>query len=268
MTRRAAPEIRPSALRAALVTESLKFRRARVVLVTSVMLVVGIAVLSGSMLLAAAREDPRTAAKLGTLVEPGGWVGYLAAAGQITAVAGLLGFGVALAWSFGREFTDGTVSGLFGLPVPRPTIAAAKLLVHLGWVLVVSVALAATLLVMGFAFGLGGFDPAAAPLLGRQVAVAGLTGLLAVPAGWAATLGRGPLGGIAVLVGIIVVAQVAAIGGVGAWFPFAAVGVWAASPEATFFTDVGPAHLALTVPVAALFAALTLRAWQRLQLDR
>lgn len=33
-----------------------------------------------------------------------------------------------MAWSFGREFTEGTISGLFALPVGRATIAFVKIL--------------------------------------------------------------------------------------------------------------------------------------------
>jgi ABC-2 type transport system permease protein len=255
-------------LRAATAAELTKFLRARVVATTTAMLVVGIALLCSSMLLAVRHGDARTSAKMGALVEPGGWVGYLATGSQITAVAGLLGFGVVLSWLMGREFAQGTVSGLFALPVSRDTLAAAKLLVYAGWVVTVSVALTATLVLLGFAFGLGGFDAAAAPLVLRQLLVALLTGLLALPAAWVATLGRGLLPGIAAIVVVVVVAQVAAIAGAGGWFPFATVGLWATDTGTALFAHTAPAQLALVLPVAAAFSLLTTTAWKRLQLDR
>lgn len=76
-------------MRAALVAEATKFLRARVPIVTTIMLTAGIGLLCASMLFAvhAAGADPRLAAKLGALVDPGGWAGFLATVSQVTAVA-------------------------------------------------------------------------------------------------------------------------------------------------------------------------------------
>jgi ABC-2 type transport system permease protein len=201
-------------------------------------------------------------AKLGALVEPGGWSGYLATASQITATAGLLGFGVVLSWLFGREFTDGTISGLFALPISRGTIARAKLLVYAAWAVAVSSVLVVMIVGLGLALGLGRIPDATAADVARQFAVTILTAAIALPAAWAATLGRGLLGGIGTIIGVVVVAQVAAISGLGAWFPFAAPGLWAAG------SDVSAAQLALVVPVAVGFGLLVTLSWRRLQLDR
>ncbi|MDO7883071.1 ABC transporter permease [Salinibacterium soli] len=212
-------------MKAALITETMKFVRARVSIATTIMLTVGIGLLCSSMLLAASGDDPNLAAKLGALVDPGGWAGYLSTASQITAIAGLLGFGVVLSWLYLREFSEGTVTGLFALPVGRGTTALAKLIVYLLWAAVVSAVLVAALVALGFVFGLPSVPDAAA--LATQLIVSLLTACLALPAAWAATLGRGALAGIATIVGVVVVAQVAAIGGIGAWFPFSSPGLWA-----------------------------------------
>ncbi|UXM91328.1 ABC transporter permease [Paenarthrobacter sp. JL.01a] len=55
----------------------------------------------------------------------------------------------------GREFTDGTISGLFALPVRRTTIALAKLMVYAGWAIVMAVVLTMTLLGLGLVLGFG-----------------------------------------------------------------------------------------------------------------
>ncbi|MGI8721294.1 MAG: hypothetical protein ACR2JG_03610 [Geodermatophilaceae bacterium] len=120
-------------LGAAMSTEARKIGTARVGVATMIMLDVGIPVVCGAAVLGARSDDAALAAKLGPLVADGGWAGYLSASAQVTAVAGLLGFGVVLAWQFGREFSDGTITGLFAIPVRRATIGAAKLLVYLGW---------------------------------------------------------------------------------------------------------------------------------------
>ena len=110
---------------------------------------------------------------------------------------------------FGREFSDGTITGLFAIPVSRSTIAAAKLLIYLVWLLICSTALLAALLVFGLAFGLGPIPATVLPALGRQFILAILTGVIAMPVAWAATIGRSVLAGIAVAVGILVAAQIA-----------------------------------------------------------
>ena len=84
------------------------------------------------MMAALASGDPQLVAKLG----PGAsrdWRGLVGVAAQISGAGGFLAFGVVGAWLFGREFTDGTITGLFGLPVGRGTIAAAKLAVYAAW---------------------------------------------------------------------------------------------------------------------------------------
>ena len=89
-----------------------------------------------------------------------------------------------------------------------------------------------------------------------------LTALIAVPAGWAASLGRGLLPGIAAAIGILVVAQVAAIAKVGAWVPFVAPALWRGAVR-------GDGGRGLTVPVVpAVFGAATVWVWRRLQMDR
>jgi ABC-2 type transport system permease protein len=252
-----------STWRAAFAVEARKTAAARVTTSTTVLLVVGIAGLASAMTAAARTGDAQVLAKLGPVAAQGGWNGLVSAVIQITAAAGLLGFGVVLSWMLGREFADGTVTGLFGLPVSRATIALAKLAVYLLWSIVVALALCLVVLFAGLAFGLGLPDATAMGALARLLALAGLSALLAVPAAWAATIGRGLLPGIAATVGIITLAQVMVVAGLGGWFPLAAPALWAISPA-----DVSAPQLALVAVVPAAFGLLTLRAWATLQLDR
>ena len=252
-----------SEVTAALAVEARKARSARVLWSTGVLLVVGVAVLAGAMVAAARSGNAEVAAKLGPTAAAGDWPALLGVAAQVTAAGGLLAFGVGISWLTGREFADRTVSGLFGLPVGRGTIAAAKMLVYAGWALAASLALTALLPLVGLLIGIG--LPSVADLIGlsRQFALGVLTALIAVPAGWAASIGRGLLPGIATAVGILVVAQVSVVAGVGGWVPFVAPAAWAIHPD-------GPTSLALLlVPAVPLvFGVATVLAWRRLQLDR
>jgi ABC-2 type transport system permease protein len=248
----------------ALVTEWSKLARATLVRTTTALLVIGIALMCSSMLLAVNTTDAGLAAKLGPLIDPGGWEGYLATAAQVTAAAALLGFGVVLSWMFGREFTDGTITGLFALPIRRSTIALAKLTVYAVWCAGSSVALLAALLLAGVIFGLGPIPLDLVPAAARQVGLAVLTGAIAVPVAWVATLARSIITGIGAVIGILVAAQVAVISGAGGWFTLSAPGLWAASGGA----DVSGIQLLLVLPLAALAIVLTTVSWQRLELDR
>jgi len=250
-------------MRAAAGAEAGKAARSVVVRSTTAFVVAGILVLSTAMCLAAEGGNAQVAGKVGPLADEDAWTLLVGVVSMIAAPGCLLGFGVVLSWMVGREFTDDTVSGLFGLPVSRRALAAAKLGVFVVWASSAALALTVGTGLVGLALGYGapGGDDAAA--LGRLLAVGALTGLLALPAGWAATAGRGVLPGIAMTIGIIALAQVLVVAGTGAWFPVAAPALWAVSPE-----DVSWVQLATVPGLAASVAMLTVVSWHRLQLDR
>lgn len=251
--------------RTALQVELRKAVASRVLRTTTILLVAGIGMLAGSLVAAARADNEQILAQLGPLADETGWTLLTGITAQITAAGALLAFGVALSWAFGREFTDGTITGLFALPIRRPIIALAKLSVQLLWTAAVALTLTAVVLAAGLLLQLGPLDDTVFQQLTRQAALTLLTGMLAFPAAWAATLGRGPLPGIAATLAIVVVAQVVAIAspGTAGWLPLAAPGLWALQPGA-----VHAGQLALVAVVPAVFAALTGLAWERLQLDR
>jgi ABC-2 type transport system permease protein len=257
---RAAPR---GLLRAAITVEARKSRSSHVMLWTTVLFVVGIGALTLGILAAVASGEEQVIAKLGPLAGVGGWAGLVGIVVQITAAGGLGAFGIALSWMFGREFADGTVAALFALPVPRAAIALGKLIVYAIWAVVVAVLLTFVVAGVGLVLGYGATDAAGFGELARLPLLVVLTALIAVPAAWASTIGRGLLPGIATTIGIIVVAQVLAIADVGEWVPIVAPALWAIAPDTT------PAAVLLTVPsVPLVFGALCTLAWSRLQLDR
>lgn len=251
-------------MRAAIWAEVVKLAGSTVGRVGSAAIVIGISLISGSMLLAAATTtDPQLLAKLGP-VATGDWQGFLLGAAQVTGAGGLGGFAVVLAWMFGREFGDGTITGLFALPVRRSTIALAKLIVYVVWVTALSVLLAIVLSLVGLVAGLGPFDGNTFLMLARQAALGIMSAAITLPVAWAATLSRSVLGGVSVAIGLVVVAQVSVLAGLGGWMPLAAPALWAVSLGAA----VSPVQLALLIPFGAVFVLLVARSWRRLQLDR
>jgi ABC-2 type transport system permease protein len=251
-------------MRAAIWAEVVKLAGSTVGRVGSAAIVIGISLISGSMLLAAATTtDPQLLAKLGP-VAAGDWKGFLLGAAQITGAGGLGGFAVVLAWMFGREFGDGTITGLFALPVRRTTIALAKLIVYVIWVTAMSVLLAIVLCLVGSLAGLGPIEGDTPAILARQAALGVMSAAITLPVAWAATLSRSVLGGVSVAIGLVVVAQVSVLAGLGGWMPLAAPALWAISLGA----NVSPIQLSLLIPFGALFVALIASTWRRLQLDR
>jgi ABC-2 type transport system permease protein len=247
---------------AAIEIEWLKFRRSTVVVLTSLLLTFGVAAISAASLVAAGGSGA-AAAKASAIVGDGGWIGLFAAATQVAVVASFLAFGTVTGWMFGREFTDGTVAGLFGQPVPRDAIATAKLIILAAWTLAVAILLPAFVIALGFALNLGTPPGELPKLAGRFVAVIILSGMLAVPSAVFATYSRGYLGAIGATAVIVVLAQIAVFTSVGGWFPFAAPGLWAASADALPSTIMA-IQLLLVVPIALVAGGWTIRVWRGL----
>lgn len=251
-------------MRAALWAEWIKTRHALVPRVVLAALVLGPLAL-GSGLLAGA-GNPAIAAQVSPFTTGDPWRDLATLAAVVEAAGGLLGFGILLSWSFGREFADRTVGGLFAAPVGLSSVAAAKLLVHGAVVAATALLLGIGLLPVGLALGLPA--PRAEDLvhLGRTAAVAVLTGLGALPCAWVATLTRGLLAPIGVAVALLVSAEIAILTGIGAWYPLAAPGTWAGLAGTASDLAATPIQLALAPATSAVFAVLTLRAWARLHL--
>lgn len=243
--------------------EALKLARSPVGLVGSIALIVGMFAVLGGITAGIAAGEPELIAKAGP-ASTLDWEGLLAGAAQITSVAALLTFGIVLAWMFGQEFAEGTITGLFALPVSRSLIALAKLSVYALWMCCVSLCLTLGVLALGLIFGYGPPTVEDWSALARLCASAILTGVIAVPTAWVATLTHSLLAGVGSTIALVVIAQVGALAGAGAWMPLAAPGLWAISQGSA----ASPVQLALSVGVGAVFAALTAVSWARLQLRR
>ncbi len=251
-----------SLLGAAIVVEAKKLAASRIVASATVLLVIGVSILVSSMAAAAEAGNEQILAQLGPIGNEQGWERFWGVAVQVSAAASLLCFGVVLAWAVGREFADGTISGLFAIPIPRSAIALAKVVTTTVWAAATALALVVALLFAGTLI-VGPPDATTADGLVRLLVVTLLSGLIATPTAFAATAGRGLLPGIAVAILMIATAQVLAVAGTGAWFPIAAPALWALHPG-----TVEPVQLALVTVVPLVSVLLTARAWSRLELDR
>ncbi len=250
-------------MRTALRVEARKLTRSLVGVIGTAAIIGGILALIGGITVAIATGNPELTAKLGASATLD-WAGLLASAAQITAAGGFGGFGIVVTWMFAREFTDGTITGLFALPISRGTIAAAKIIVFLLWALAVNLLIVAGLIAVGFLLGYG--DPTVTGWQGlaRQFLLGILTAAITLPVAWIATLARSLLAGVATTIGLVVVGQVGVLAGVGGWLPIAAPALWALSNG----TAVSLGQFAVVGVFAITFAVLTVHSWVRLQLDR
>ena len=250
-------------MRAAVGVELLKLTRSPVGVISTFAVLGGMLGLLGGITAAVAGGNPEVIAKAGAAAARD-WAGLLLGADQVVAAGALLGFGVVLSWVFAREFTDGTITGLFALPISRGRIALGKLVVYLLWTAAVGLAVTLEVLILGLLLGYGPPGMATWSALGRLLVLVVLTGIVAVPVAWVATAARSLLAAIGGTILLVVAAQVGALAGAGGWMPPAAPALWALSAGVA----VGARQLVLTVAVSAIFAALTWVAWSRLQLDR
>jgi ABC-2 type transport system permease protein len=254
-----------SAVATAWSVELLKLRRSVVAGVITPLLVVIVPLASvGSVALARSPNLPGTAAaKFGAFATGPLAVAHLEVCGQILSVAALAAGGFAAAWTYGREFGEGTAGALFGLAVSRRSIALAKALLLVCWL--AACVLAAVVVTIGASLLVGGQLRADAWQSAGTALGAGLLAVgLALPFAWVATVTRSPLGTVGVLIGLVAVTQVVVVLGAGSWFPYAVPSLWtgAGGPEAA--AAIRPAALLLTAAVAPAALAAVGRSWTRL----
>lgn len=248
-------------MRPALAAEWLKFRRSQVVWISSAALVLGTLALLSGLSMAVASGNAQLIAKAGEW-GTADWHGLLGVAPQVVAAADLIGFSVVLAWLYAREFSDSAVNGLFALPTSLSQLAAAKLVIFLGWGL--AIALLNCLLTLGLGLSLGYGPPG---LVGWQSVWAlfrlGVgTAVIALPTAWVATRTRSLLAGVGFGIGQVVLAQVTVLSGGGGWAPMAVPALQALYPEA-----VGAVQVVVAAGYGLAGAVGCLAAWRRFQLN-
>jgi ABC-2 type transport system permease protein len=155
------------------------------------------------------------------------WTTYLGLFGQMIAAGGFFLFLLAISWTFGREFTDGTAKDLLAVPVPRSNIILAKFIMTAVWSVVLAVVMLVAGLVMGAIIRLpgGSYNE-----ISHGIASVAVTALLTIvvifPFAFFASLGRGYLLPIGLAVLTLMATNVVAIIGWGEFFPWAVPGLY------------------------------------------
>ncbi|TQJ40073.1 ABC-2 type transport system permease protein [Arthrobacter sp. SLBN-112] len=248
--------------------EALKFRRAPVVGTVSVLIGVALPVLAAAFMVAATSDgSSQIGLKAAAMLTATGWAGYLAMVGMLLSVGALMGIGFVVCWCFGREFTEKTEACLFALPVSRLRLASAKFTVILLWALLLCLVSLAVAFLAGALIGLGVPGPEDLAVAGKAWCAGALAALLACPLAVVASVARGYLPGVGALVLLVVITQVVTAFGAGAWFPYAAPGLWMGMGGAAAAETVSPLQLFLCVPVSALGIAITAQWWKNMQIS-
>lgn len=248
------------ARRPALDLELRKLARSPVTRVATVaVLILTVVTTVGGYAAAASAPASDMARKAAAMVPTQDWAGFTGLAATSVGITMLLAAGIVMAWTAGREFTDGTIVGLFAVPPRLTSIAAAKVAATLAWVMLLSVVTAALLSIGGITLGLGASGVVRSAATTASVAV--LLGVSALPVMWVATRLRGYLGGIAAALLIVIVTNVTAGFGLGSYLPWAIPVLWAIPG-----TRVPTPLLTLPLTVGLLGWWAVLRAWRGLQL--
>lgn len=254
-----------SALWPAVWAELLKARRSWLPLVSVAAFGVGTGVGGMFMFILQDVERARSLGLLSAKAQLGGiepdWPGYLSLLGQITAVGGLLIFGVIVIWSFGREFADRTIADLLALPTARSIIVAAKLTVTTVWCLLLALLVFGFGLVIGAGLRLPGWSAGVVwHGLVRLLATAAMTVLLAWVFGLVASVARSYLVAVGAMFLVVFLAQVIAALGYGPYFPWSVPVLY--SGVAGDRVSVGPIGVGLVVLVGAASGLGTAGWWR------
>ncbi len=248
--------------------EALKFRRAPVVRTVSVLIGIGLPVLAAAFMVAATSDgSSQIGLKAAAMLTSAGWEGYFAMVGMLLSVGALMGIGFVVCWCFGREFTEKTQACLYALPVSRRRLAYAKFTVILPWSLVLCLVTVAVALLAGGIIGLGMPGPEDLVVAGKAWCAGALATLLACPLAVVASVARGYLPGVGGLVLLVVITQVVTAFGAGAWFPYAAPGLWMGMGGLEAAETVSPLQLLLCVPVSVLGIAVTGQWWKNMEVS-
>lgn len=172
-------------------------------------------------------KDPSLAQKLGFIsakahiMGAADWPSYFGLLAQAIAVGGLVVFGFATSWIFGREYSDRTIKDLLALPISRSIIVFSKFIVAMLWCLFLSIFVLVLGLIVGKLVDIPGWS-SDIMIRGTLVFIicSTLTILLSTPVAFFASVGRGYLSPIGFMVFTLVLAQIIAAIGYGQFFPW------------------------------------------------
>jgi ABC-2 type transport system permease protein len=243
--------------------EFLKFRRTKILLVT-VLAAVFMALMGAFMMFVSMHPDfARRAGMIGEkarLLDTADWPAFFALLSQMASVGGMILFGFAASWLFGREYSDKTVKDLLAQPVSRSSIVAAKFIIAALWCALLVVAQVIAGLAAGELAGLPGWS---ADVFWRGVTAivvsAALEMLLISPVAFFASVGKGYLIPLGFVILTLILANLSGVLGFGPWFPWAIPGIYSQSIGTA---TLGAASYVIVAITSAAGMACTFAWWR------
>lgn len=253
-------------MNAAFSLEIPKFTRALPVKIATLLLSFLLPLLSIGMveLASSGQDEGIISAKLSGVYLGEGWIGAAGFLGMIYSVAFLLAAGFVASWCFGREFTEHKIGSYFAISTSRASIATAKGIIITLWGISTSIVAVGVLFFAGLLAGYG--FPTQTDLISilKAFTIAILTTLLTLPFCAIATLSRGYLGAIGILIGLIAVTEISVVLGAGPWSPYATMGLWSGMGGPELTQSVQLIQLLIPIPIAIASMGITAYLWQRL----
>lgn len=222
-------------LAVAIWAEYLKVRSSKILFIT-LGLFVFIPLMMGLMVYII--RNPSISAKLGLIAAKASLfgnadgIGFLNLINQLIATVGLIGFGFVTAWVFGREYLEKTMKDILALPVSRTYIVLAKCVVVALWCLALMTVMYASAVIVGLVIELEGWT---LQLITSGVIKFYITGLMTIllctPVAFMAGYGRGLMAALGFVIITLIAGQFIAVGGLGAFFPWAVPGLYTVPPD-------------------------------------
>lgn len=255
-----------SGFKPALTTELLKARRSKVLWLTTLGFIF-IPFINGLFMVIL--KNPELARNMGLIsikaqivTGVADWPTFLDVFSQGIAVGGILGFGLAISWIFGREYSDHTVKDLLALPTSRSKIVLAKFVIITIWIFIVSVLILFIGVAIGWIIVLPGWS--------QEVLINGIVRLfittcltlsITYPVAFIASAGRGYLLPLGFAILMLILAQILGATGWGRFFPWAVPSLYSkiAGPQSGQLVIISFLIVALT-GLAGLF--LTFYYWK------
>ena len=150
------------------------------------------------------------------------WPSYISFTEIAEGAIGIILFGFAFGWIFGREWDDGTLKDILALPVSRQAIVTVKLIAAGLWCALMSAVMSVLALALGSLLRLPLWSTELLPEFFRVTAVTtGLTILLCSPTAFVAGAGRGTLPAVGFVILCMGLANFFGNIGLGEYFPWA-----------------------------------------------
>jgi ABC-2 type transport system permease protein len=226
-------------LKSSLWAETLKMRRSKVPLFTSIGFLI-LPLVGGLFMIIL--KDPEAAKSMGLIstkaqitAGTADWPAFFNLLTQGTAIGGAILFSIVTTWVFGREFSDRTAKELLALPTSREATVTAKFIVIAVWTIFLTVAMFLVGLIVGALVDIPAWS---GELLGSStVNILGSTLLNMILMPYVALLastGRGYIPPFGWTILMVALAQIAIVTGWGDWFPWAVPALFggAAGPRA------------------------------------